>query len=80
MTTEQFTAVIRAMPFRPFRIHLADGRNLTVEHPDFIMRSPSGRSAILYKPDDTFEVIDLLLVAMLEVLNGQPRNGRKKSR
>lgn len=78
MTSEQFIAVLRATPFRPFRIHLADGRNLTVDHPDFIMRSPSGRSAILYKRDDTFEVIDLLLVSTLEVLNSARRNGRKK--
>jgi len=26
---------------------------------------------IVYKPDETFEVVDLLLVASLEVLNGQ---------
>jgi hypothetical protein len=27
---------------------------------------------IVFKPDETFEVIDLLLVAGFEVLNGQP--------
>jgi hypothetical protein len=70
--------MLRATPFRPFRIHLADGHHLTVENRDFLMRSPSGRSAILYNPDDTFEVIDLLLVTTLEVLNGAERNGRKR--
>ncbi len=80
MTNEQFTAMIRATPFLPFRIHLADGRHLNVEHPNFIMRSPSGRSAILYKADDTFEVIDLLLVSTLEDMNGTRTNGRKKNK
>jgi hypothetical protein len=80
MRSEELVTVLRATPFRPFRIHLADGRHLTVEHPEFLMRSPSGRSAILYNKNDTFEVIDLLLVSTLEVLNGSRRNGRKGSR
>jgi len=79
MTTQQLRAMIQTTPFRPFRIHLADGRNLRVNHPDYIMRSPSGRSAILCRPDDTFEVIDLLLVTTLEVVNGARGNGRKRN-
>jgi hypothetical protein len=50
---------------------MADGRSLDVHHPDFVARAPTGRGIIVYKPDDTFEVVDLLLVASLEVLNGQ---------
>jgi len=30
-----------------------------------------GRAAIVYKDDDTFELIDLLLVASLEVFDGK---------
>lgn len=71
MTVEQLQGVQQAKPFRPYRIHMADGRSLDVFHPDFVARSPAGRGAIVYKPDETFEVIDLLLVASLEVLNGQ---------
>lgn len=40
-------------------------------HPDFVACAPKGRSATAYKPDETFEVIDLLFVAGFEVLNGQ---------
>jgi len=71
MTVEPLTQMQQARPFRPYRIHLADGRFLDVEHPDFLARSPSGRKAIVYKRDETWEVIDLLLVASLEVLNGE---------
>lgn len=71
MNVEQFQTVQRAQPFRPYRIHMADGRSLDVHHPDFVARTPTGRTIIVYKPDDTFEVVDLLRVAALEVLDGQ---------
>jgi len=71
MTIESLAQALHSQPFRPFRVHMASGRHLDVNHPDFIARSPSGRTAIIYKEDETFEVIDLLLVASLEVLNGK---------
>ena len=80
MTADHLTQMMRAQPFRPFRIHLADGRSLDVSHPDFVARSPGGRTAIVYKADETFEVIDLLLVASLEVLNGRPQHRREPER
>jgi hypothetical protein len=67
MTTEQFKVLITAQPFRPFIIHLADGRQLAVKHREFLAMSPSGRTVIVYLPDDTYEVVDLLLVTSLRV-------------
>jgi hypothetical protein len=29
--------LMRTMPFKPFRLHLADGKSLRVPHPDFIL-------------------------------------------
>jgi hypothetical protein len=66
-----------AQPFRLYRIHMADGRSLDVRHPDFVARSPSGRTIVVYGPDDTCEIVDLLLVASLELLDGQ--SGEKRS-
>ena len=77
MTVEQLAQMLKAAPFRPFRIHMADGQSLTVKHRDFVARSPSGRTAIVYKADDTFEVVDLLLMASLEVVNGHSRQRRR---
>lgn len=71
MTVEALTQMMRAQPFQPFRIHLAVNRNVDVMHPDFVARSPAGRTIVVYHNDETFEVIDLLLVASLEILNGQ---------
>ena len=74
MTVEQLQATQHAQPFRPYRIHMADGRSLDVHHPDFVARSPTGRTIVVYKLDDTSEIVDLLLVASLEVLNGQSQS------
>ena len=32
-------ALLRAVPFRPFTIRMADGREYPVEHPDFVLAS-----------------------------------------
>jgi hypothetical protein len=67
VTTDQLRNVWKAEPFRPFIIHLADGRQVQVRHPEFLSRSPRGRSIIVYQSDESFNVIDLLLVTDLEV-------------
>jgi hypothetical protein len=79
MTIEQLKQVGKADPFRSFKIHLADGRNIAVNHRDFLMPSPSGRTMIVYQPDDSFNVIDLLLVTDLEVSNGKSRRSKKQA-
>ena len=66
MTVEQLKAVYSARPFRPFLLHLADGRQIPVQHPDFIMTVPSGRTIFVVQPDDTSNIIDLLLVTDIE--------------
>jgi hypothetical protein len=67
MTIEQLRNFYNAQPFQPFLMHLADGRNIPVRHREFLMPSPSGRTVIVYQPDDSFNIIDLLLVTDLEV-------------
>ena len=67
MTIEQLRNVYNAQPFQPFVIHLADGRSIPVRHRDFIMPAPSGRTVIVYQPDDSFNIVDLLLVTDLKV-------------
>lgn len=67
MTVEQLRTLLRAQPFRPFVIHLADGREVEVLHQEFTILSPQGRTAIVYRPDESFEIIDIMLVTSLEV-------------
>ena len=67
MTAEQLRATRDATPFRPFAIHLADGRTLTVPHRDFVSQSPGGRTIIVYGSGESFSIVDLYLVTELEV-------------
>jgi hypothetical protein len=79
MTTETLQRAIHAQPFRPFTLHLADQRTLTIPHPDFIAHRPGGRIAVVIQQDDFAEYVDLLLVVSLEfgapatAPAGQPR-------
>jgi len=75
-------AVIREalhrQPFEAFTIRLADGRKLAVGHPDFVAVGP--RRAIVIGPDDSWSVIEPLLIVSLDY-NGKRRrraNQRKK--
>jgi hypothetical protein len=80
MTIEQLQSLHSAGPFQPFDIYLADGRVLPVQHPEFLSRSHSGRTIVVARPDDTVEIVDLLLVVSLKPRpNGSQRRGRRSS-
>ena len=68
-----------AEQFQPFALHLADGRAIAVRHRDFLMTSPSGRTVIVYQPDDSFDVVDVMLITSWRVksLNGRSRRRRQ---
>jgi len=78
MTISEFRNLLGAQPFQAFAIHLADGRSIPVKHREFVLPSPSGRTVIVYQPDDSFDIIDMLLVTSLTV-NGKRRPERKQS-
>ena len=78
MTIEQLRQMHQARPFRPFRVHVADGRHLDVAHPEFLAHTATGRTVVIAPPDESFEVLDLLRVTSLEPINGRPRSRRKR--
>lgn len=67
MTAEQLRAAREAHPFRPFTIHLADGRSFAVPHRDYLSMSPGGRTVIVYQAGEAFSILDLLLVTELAI-------------
>jgi hypothetical protein len=80
MTIDQLRSVYQAQPFRPFVIHLADGRQIPVDHREFIMSVPSGRTVVVSQSDDTLHIIDLLLVTDLEIKPGGNGSRRRRRR
>jgi hypothetical protein len=75
VTIEQLRNLHQATPFRPFTIHLADGRAYNVFHPEFLAFAPAGRRVIVFGEGDSFSIIDLLLVTDLVVHRTPPLNG-----
>lgn len=78
MTTVQLRKLYESRPFQPFRLRMADGRSLYVGHPEWMAFSPSGRTVVIHERDDSFQIIDLLLVTSIEVKANGKKHVRKR--
>jgi hypothetical protein len=60
--------VLQSVPFRPFRLRLADGREFAVTHPDYIAIGENGRSILHYdsERDNTTTILEPLLIISIE--------------
>jgi hypothetical protein len=81
MTLEALRKYHQAEPFRPFVLHMADGRSVRVDHPEFLAYTGGGRTIIVGDAEgDGSEIVDLLLVASIQVLDSRRRrNGRGRA-
>ena len=62
MMIEKIRTLYWAKPFKPFTIHMADGRTLTVTHPEFMAFSPTERYISVFEADGTPHSVNLSLV------------------
>ena len=71
---------LHKQPFKPFTIRLADGRSLEVPHPDFVALSK--RRIVVVAEDDSWSVVEPLLVVSLDYASTKTKggNGRSKKR
>jgi hypothetical protein len=65
--SEDIRRALKAEPFRPFLIHLADGRAFAVQHPELVLLTPSGRTIVVAAADGGVDILDCLLVTSLSV-------------
>ena len=65
-----------AQPFRPFLLHLQDGRTLEVPEPELLAIPPHARWIVLVNPLKLggYEVVNLPLIVSMTVLNEPPAN------
>lgn len=77
MTIEQVRTAHSSRPFKPFVLHLADGRSLAVQHPENMALSPSGRTVSVYQDDDATHIVDLLLVTDMEIKSPARAPGKR---
>jgi hypothetical protein len=57
MSHNELRSHIIAVPFRPFVLHISDGRTITVHARDFIMISPLGSTVDVYQPDEEHDIL-----------------------
>jgi hypothetical protein len=75
MEVENLDALHSARPFRQFILHLSDGREVRVSHPELLARG--GATAVVFEqPGNHMRIIDLAQVTELSLIDG----GRPKSR
>ena len=70
--------VLHRQPFQPFVIRLADGRSLSVPHPDFV--ALGSRRIVVVAEDDTWTVIEPLLIVSLDQNSTKSKGGNRSSK
>jgi len=63
---EQIRSLLKTTPFRPFSVYLADGRKLTIKHPDFAHVPKPGLFFYFHEGDDFGELLSGLLITSVE--------------
>jgi hypothetical protein len=67
MTKDAIQSTLHAQPFKPFLLRLTDGTLVPVPHPDFMVVSQGGRTAIVNTEGEKFSIVDLGLVTTIEL-------------
>ncbi len=63
-------------PFEVFSFRLADGRRVPVVHPDFVALGT--RRVVVVAPDDSWKVIEPLLIVSIHYNGAKPKSKRHK--
>jgi len=80
MTIEQIRKVHGTRPFRAFRLRTADGREYSVQHPEFLYITPTGRTIVVADRDGNVDIVDLLLMATIHFDRGSRRGDGRAQR
>ena len=67
VTRDAVYRTLQARPFRRFSLRLTDGSLVAVPHPEFILLTQGGRTAVVNTEGEDFRILDLSLVTAIEV-------------
>ena len=74
MVSDHIRQHLAMQPFRPLDLNLADGRKLSVLHPEFIYVPPKNeRTVFVTHEDGEVEIVDALMIVSL-----LPRSSRAR--
>ncbi len=77
MTLDQLRKAHQRSPFHPFILYLADGREVSVPHPEFMYIPPKNeRTFVVTDQNGLMEWIDLLLVTSIKQSDSASRRRR----
>jgi len=65
MTVAQIVRTQNAAPFLPYRLFLANGRELLIQHPDFLSVANQEELVTVFDVSGAAEIVDLTLVVSL---------------
>jgi hypothetical protein len=79
MNTDALRGLIKARPFRPFRLYLAYGQAVDVVHHDFALLSGNGRSLVVSAPrrDSDIRIISPMLIVSTRYLDELGADGAR---
>ena len=77
MTFDEIRKPYCAAPFRPFEIVLTNGRQVRVNHPEFMALSPDEDTVVVYESDRHLTIDVPLVITVKELKNGA-RPGKRK--
>ena len=78
MTFDEIKKPYYAAPFRPFDIVLTNGRQVRVNHPEFMALSPDKDTVVVYESDGHLTIDLPLVIAVRELKNGARPRKRKR--
>ena len=72
MAPDRIRQQLHKLPFVPFTVELASGKRIRIEHPDYTLLSPAGRTLLVFTdPEDKhMEMIDVFLITNLSIESG----------
>ena len=71
--------LLRATPFQPFIIRMADGKDYHIDHPDFVLASSSDLPQItIEEPDGSLHYLSPLLMTSVQIIAPASTDGTMK--
>jgi len=77
MTAQDVRAFLRAQPFTPFRLYIADGRTLGIPHPDFALIAGEDLVVAAELPDGSPGNINMIPYEHIVRVEMLPRRRKK---
>ena len=68
MAVSTIRDAIKAAPFQPFIVYVADQRSYTIPHPDFVAIGPNNRTLIVFHDDGGASLLDMLMITGIDLL------------